>query len=133
MAMANMTILGVTVDAHTLLVATLAILLGYQSVLFALLAKTFAVSEGILPYDGRLERFFRVFNLEKGLLAGGVALLSGLALLFVATNQWRVQGFGNLDYSLTMRWVIPGVGLTVLGFQTILSSFLVSILGLRRR
>jgi hypothetical protein len=32
-----------------------------------------------------------------------------------------------------MRWVIPGVTLTALGFQTVLSSFFFSILGLRRR
>jgi hypothetical protein len=133
MAMTNVTIFGVTVDAHTLLASTLAILLGYQSVLFALLAKTFAISEGILPSDARLDRFFKVFNLEKALLAGGAALLAGLGLLVVATNQWRVQGFGDLDYSRTMRWVIPGVALTALGFQTILSGFLVSILGMRRR
>jgi hypothetical protein len=32
-----------------------------------------------------------------------------------------------------MRWVIPGVTLTTLGFQTVLSGFFLSILGLRRR
>ena len=42
-------------------------------------------------------------------------------------------GFGNLDYPTTMRWVIPGATLTALGFQTLLSSFFVSILGMRRR
>jgi len=32
-----------------------------------------------------------------------------------------------------MRWVIPGVMLTALGFQTILSSFFASLMGMRRR
>jgi hypothetical protein len=31
-----------------------------------------------------------------------------------------------------MRWVVPGVTLTALGFQTILSSFFVSILGMKK-
>jgi hypothetical protein len=48
-------------------------------------------------------------------------------------GQWRATGFGRLDYAYTMRWVIPGATLTALGFQTILSSFFVSILGMRRR
>ena len=48
-------------------------------------------------------------------------------------NQWRLVAFGHLDYARTMRWVIPGVTLTALGFQTILSSFFTSILGLNRR
>jgi hypothetical protein len=47
--------------------------------------------------------------------------------------QWRMTGFGSLDYGRTMRLVIPGATLTALGFQTILSSFFVSILGMRRR
>ncbi|MBA3714101.1 MAG: glycosyltransferase family 2 protein, partial [Pyrinomonadaceae bacterium] len=61
------------------------------------------------------------------------ALLIGLALLLAAINQWRLSNFGELVYSYTMRWVIPGATLTALGFQTILSSFFVSILGMRRR
>ena len=32
-----------------------------------------------------------------------------------------------------MRWVVPGVTATALGFETVLSSFFVSILRLRRR
>ena len=41
--------------------------------------------------------------------------------------------FGALDYASTMRVVVPGVTLTALGFQTVLSSFFMSILGMRRR
>jgi hypothetical protein len=57
----------------------------------------------------------------------------GVVLLLVAVNEWRLKDFGDLDYVRTMRWVIPGATLTTLGFQTILSSFFLSILGLRRR
>jgi hypothetical protein len=32
-----------------------------------------------------------------------------------------------------MRWVVPGVTLTALGFQTVLSSFFCSMLGMRRK
>ena len=132
-AMPGMTFNGVTFDAHTLLFASLAILCGYQSSLFAIFSKTFAVSEGLIPEDRRLTRFFEVINLERGLIISGVTLVFGIALLAVAVNQWRLTGFGHLDYAETMRLVVPGVTLTALGFQTILSSFFVSILGLRRR
>ncbi|MBA2439507.1 MAG: hypothetical protein H0V50_02400 [Thermoleophilaceae bacterium] len=57
----------------------------------------------------------------------------GLGLLIGAVLQWRAQSFGDLDYAHTMRWVIPGVTLTALGVQTILSSFFLSILGMHRR
>ena len=51
----------------------------------------------------------------------------------MAINHWRLTSFGPLDYAQTMRLVVPGATLTALGFQTILSSFFVSILGMRRR
>ena len=124
---------GINFDAHTMLVASLAILCGYQAILFALFANTFAITAGLLPDDPRMDRFFGVINLEKGLIAGSGALLLGLVLLGEAVNQWRQAGFGALDYAHTMRWVIPGATLTLLGFQTVLSSFFVSILGMHRR
>jgi glycosyltransferase involved in cell wall biosynthesis len=133
LAMPGMTIRGMTFDAHTLIFSGLAILCGYQSVLFAIFTKTFAISEGLLPEDKSLARFFELVNLEKGLIVASALLLAGLALLLEAVNQWRLTGFGRLDYAMTMRFVIPGATLTALGFQTILSSFFVSILGMRRR
>ena len=119
-------------DAHTLLFASTAILLGYQSVMFSLFTKTFAIGEGILPADPSLTKFFKVVNLEKGLIAGFLGLLAGLALLLWPAWLWQASGFGPMEYAHTMRWVIPGATLTALGFQTILSSFFVSILGMRR-
>jgi hypothetical protein len=132
-ALPGLSVGGVTFDAHTLLFASLAVLLGFQSAAFAVLAKTFAIGEGILPEDPRLTRFHKVVNLERGLVIGGGAFVGGLALLLAAVNQWRQAGFGALDYAHTMRWVIPGVTLAALGFQGMLSSFFVSILRMRRR
>ena len=119
-------------DAHTLLFSSLAILLGYQSIVFAILAKTFAINEGILPEHLPLKRFFQIVNLERGLIVGALALGVGVTLLAIAVAQWWQVDFGRLDYAHTMRWVIPGTTLTALGFQTILSSFFVSILGMKK-
>ena len=133
LAMPGVRIQGVTFDAHTLLFASLAIICGAQSIWFALFSKTFAISEGLLPEDPRLNRFFQVATLERGLILASGALLLGLGLLLAAINEWRIVGFGSLDYAKTMRMVVPGSTLVALGFQTILSSFFVSILGMRRR
>ena len=133
LALPGVTIKGMTLDAHTLLFASVAIFCGYQAILFAIFTKTFAISEGLMPADPRITRFFELVNLERGLIVGVGSLLVGLLLLLLAINQWRLSHFGPLDYSHTMRWVIPGATLTSLGFQTILSGFFVSILGMRRR
>jgi len=132
-ALPGLKIAGVTFDAHTLLFSSLAILMGYQSVLFAICAKTFAINEGLLPKDPRVDRFSQVIYLERGLAIGALALLAGVILLGAAVLQWKSAHFGRLDYAVTMRWVIPGATLTALGFQTILSSFFVSILGMKHR
>ena len=51
----------------------------------------------------------------------------------MAVVHWWNTGFGPLDYAENMRWVIPGTTLSALGFQTILSSFFISILGMHRK
>ncbi len=133
LALPGVTLGGVTFDAHTLLFSSLAVMLGYQSVLFAICAKTYAINEGLLPRDPRFDRLFKVIYLEVGLVAGALAFLAGLVLLGAAVLQWKAAHFGRLDYAVTMRWVIPGATLTALGFQTVLFSFFLSILGMKRR
>ena len=133
LAMPQVSIGRITFDVHTLLFASLAIICGYQSIAFALMTKVFAISEGLLPEDPRLNRMFRIVNLESGLCVGAVGMVAGLTLLGGAVHQWANVDFGALNYAHTMRWVIPGVMLTALGFQTILSSFFGSLLGMRRR
>ena len=133
LALPGLQVMGANLDAHTLLFSSLFIVCGYQAILFALLARTFAVGDGLIPSSPGLERFYRFFNLEKGLLLGLLGVVAGGVLLLAAVDEWRRAQFGDLDYAQTMRWVIPGVLLGSLGFQTLLSSFFVSILGMRRR
>jgi hypothetical protein len=80
-----------------------------------------------------LERFFELMNLEKGLVVAALAILAGDGLLLTAVRQWWLTGFGHLDYAHAMRFVVPGATLVALGFQTVFSSFFVSILGMRRK
>jgi glycosyltransferase involved in cell wall biosynthesis len=132
-ALPGLRIHGVQFDVHTLLFASLAIICGYQSIVFAVCTKVFAISEGLLPMDARMTYAFERIELEKGLLAGVATTVVGLTLLAWSVWFWFAHGLGPLDYPTTMRWVIPGVTLTAIGFQTVLSSFFLSILGMRRR
>jgi glycosyltransferase involved in cell wall biosynthesis len=132
-ALPGLTLGGVTFDAHTLLFASLAIMCGYQSIIFAISAKTFAIAEGLLPQDPLTNRFFELMYLERGLTISLLALLIGISLLVAAILKWQATGFGRLDYAHTMRLVIPGATLTALAIQTAFSSFFVSILGMARR
>jgi len=123
---------GITFDVHTLLYAAMAIIIGYQTVNFAVFTKVFAITEGLLPQDPRLTMLFRHIKLETGIVAGGLLLVAGLALSVFALSFWSATSFGPLDPSRTLRLVIPAATLIVLGLQTVLSSFFLSILGLKR-
>ena len=119
---------GIRFDAHTLLVATLGILVGHQAIVFAICAKSIATAEGLHPPNRRMERFYRVATLERGIAASVCAVCVGALLLLAAVNQWRLNNFGDLDYTSTMRLVVPGVMMTALGVQTMFASFLIYML-----
>jgi len=109
------------------------VLLGFQAISFAVFTKLFAISEGLHPPDAQLDRWFQYIALETGLLAGALLTLTGLATSVYALSLWGSRHFGPLDYSHTMRVVIPGALLLTLGVQTVFASFFMSVLGLRRR
>ena len=98
----------IALGGHTLVYASLAILCGYQAILFAIFTTTFAINEGLRPSSPGYETFYKVMNLERGLILALLAFLAGVVCLALAVNKWRLAGFGNLNYSETMRWVVPG-------------------------
>jgi len=124
---------GVTFDVHTLIYSSVAVLIGMQSIIFALFTKIFAITEGLLPEDPRLEGLFRIFTLEKGLAVGGLMTMGGVALSIYVIIYWGARSFGPLNYSTTMRMVIPAATMLSVGSQIILSSFFLSILGLKHK
>jgi hypothetical protein len=124
---------GLSLDVHTLLYAAAAVVIGFQSVLFAVFTKTFAINERLLPEDPRMTRLYRVVKLETGLAVGLGLVLFGLGASVYAVSDWRAQAFGELDPRATLRLVIPAVTALLMGFQIAISSFFLSVLGLSRR
>jgi hypothetical protein len=130
---AQLKIGAAALDVHSLLVATVAVLVGVQVASCGVLAKVFAGFEGLLPLDERLEKLSHTFTLERCLIISTALVLGGLGAVAWKVNEWMASGFGPLDYSQTMRVLIPAVGAIALGVQTVSSSFLLSVLRLRRR
>jgi glycosyltransferase involved in cell wall biosynthesis len=127
------TIGRVTFDFHTLLFGAMAILIGFQSINFAVFSKIFAITEGLLPEDQRLNRMYRYVTLEVGLVVGALLVLAGMGSWAFGLGYWGSHHFGPLDPEKTLRIVIPGLVSLTLGIQIILSSFFVSLLGMARR
>ncbi len=124
---------SIRLDIDTLLYIALLILVGVQAIFFALLTNVFGIMEGFLPPSPSVNRLLKLITLENGFLAGFLLILSGLISSLLALHYWGILSFGNLNPSVSMRLVIPGVVLFNVGFQVILSSFFLSLLRLQRR
>jgi glycosyltransferase involved in cell wall biosynthesis len=133
LALPHVVIRGISFDAHTLLFGSLFLLMGYQSILFSVFTKIFAVSERLVPEDRRLTGLIKFITLERSLALAALVLAGGIVMLLAAVARWKANQFGALDYSSTMRLTVPGVTFAALGFQTILSSFFISVLGMKHR
>jgi glycosyltransferase involved in cell wall biosynthesis len=120
-------------DIHTLLYAVVAILTGFQAVVFAFFTKVFGITEGLLPEDPRLARAFRILTLEKGLLLGAMLLLTGIAIAGYSAYTWSRSGFGPMNPFVLVRLVAAAIVSVTLGVEIIFSSFFLSILGLARK
>lgn len=124
---------GVVFDTNTLMMGAMAVILGVQILAFALSSRIFAQTEGFLPEDPKLQKWIKKFELEIGLIVGGVMTLLGLIAIVVTLVWWSQLNFGELPRPTVLRVIIPAVTLVVVGMQIIFSSFFVSFLTLERR
>jgi hypothetical protein len=118
-------------DTNSLLVCVMTLLVGFELMAFAVFAKTFAIREGLLPPDPRMDRFLGAVSLEAGLVVGLGTLAAGLGLLVCAVLYWVERDLGHLSYPESLRLTIPSITLIILGVQIIFSSLLLGVLRLR--
>ncbi|HMG28262.1 MAG TPA: glycosyltransferase family 2 protein [Acidimicrobiia bacterium] len=124
---------SVGLDVNAFVYCAVAVIIGYQAVTFSVFARTFAASQGLLPPNKAMERLFRVVTLEVGLAVGLILFLAGLGLSIYTVAFWSGRSFGALSTSSTIRLVVPAATFMILGLETVLASFFLSILGITRR
>jgi hypothetical protein len=121
---------GVELDVHTLLFAAMLLLVGHQASMFAVASRALGVREGVLPPQDGFGRVTRWITLEAGLVLGALLVLGGLAGAAAAVLAWQRAAFGPMTPSSLLRVVIPSGTLFALGFQVLLWSFFLGLLGL---
>lgn len=126
-------IFGIKLDVHTLLVSSALIIIGIQTIILGLFTKIFIYKFNLLPSKSNQTPFLAKVNLNDIFLISLLLVIIGVIILLKAVFLWQQQGFGNLDYSSTMRVVIPSVFLIQLGVQLFFNSFFLSILLLPRK
>jgi glycosyltransferase involved in cell wall biosynthesis len=119
---------AIRLDIHTLLYGMAAVQIGVQMIFFALIAKRYARSIGILPRGVRGGERTESSSLEWSILGGALLFLAGLGLGVLAVIEWSQAGLQALDPSRVMRLVIPSVGLMILGGQLVMNAFVLALI-----
>jgi hypothetical protein len=106
-------------------------MVGLQSVLFWVFAKSIAVQRRLLFADPLFKKVRRLFSLERCLLLGGALITSGFAVAFYALVYWYDRSFGLIDDQVLVKVVCAASLLIAVGFQFLFSSFFVYLLDQR--
>jgi glycosyltransferase involved in cell wall biosynthesis len=116
-------------DLHSMVGGALLMIVGTQVVALGLCAHAYG-TYFMGEKDPWFDRMRARFRLEHGLLLGGVVTLGGVAVGAVILGIWIDRGFGALSEE---RLAVLAAALVIVGIQIFFSSFLLSIIGLRRR
>jgi glycosyltransferase involved in cell wall biosynthesis len=113
---------------HALIAGALLMVIGTQVLALGLCAHAYG-TYFMGERDPWFDRMRARYRLEHGLLLGGAFVLVGVVLGGIIVGTWVSHGFGSLaDEHLA----VIAATLIIVGIQIFFSSFLLSILGLRR-
>jgi glycosyltransferase involved in cell wall biosynthesis len=129
LVLARIDVFGREWDMHTMIGGALLMIVGTQILALGLCAHAYG-TYFMNEKDPWFDRMRARFRLEHGLMLGGAALVVGLVIGAVIVIQWVANGAGALSEE---RVAVLAVTFIIVGLQIFFSSFLLSILGLRRR
>jgi glycosyltransferase involved in cell wall biosynthesis len=128
MVLAQIDIFGRTWDLHAMIGGSLFMIVGTQVLALGLCAHAYGTYY-LGEKDPWFDRMRARFRLEHGLMLGGALGLAGFAFAVVIVVIWINRGFGAISEE---RLAVAAATLMIVGIQIFFSSFLLSILGLRR-
>lgn len=128
-----LTIGSVSFDIHTMLVGSGCMILGAQTVQFALFTNAYAKVSGFIPVTQKADNLLEKITTEKGALLGVILTLVGLVAAIASVVIWKNTQFGDLDPQQVMRYTIPAMTCIVIGVQFIFGSFFLGILKIRHK
>jgi glycosyltransferase involved in cell wall biosynthesis len=125
---ANFSVFGRAWSVHTLIAGSALVIVGAQVVGLGLCGRAYAVFV-MGERDALFEKLTGRLRLEHALLLAAGIVVAGLSLAGIVAGEWASHGFGTLGEE---RLAIVAMTLFVTGVQIFFTSFLVSLLGLRR-
>ncbi len=116
------------IDFHSFIIAGTIVILAINTISFAVITRVYAYHIGLLPSKPEFFPLFKYFNLEKGLGLGFVVFMIGFIIAAWATIL--SSDFDVIGFDKSIRLVFGGSLAMIIGGQTILTSFVLSILGI---
>ena len=123
----NPTIFGLTFYIHPMFLSSLLTITGYQLIFFSVFAKTYAITH-LGESNKNFEKLYKYISIEKASILGAIIILIGLIIFTTIFYRWVGSNFGELNQ---IKNSILALTLITIGIQTIFSSFMLSILGIK--
>lgn len=125
---ANPTLFGITFYTHPMFISSLLTIVGYQLIIFSVFAKSYAITH--LNEKSPLEKLYKYMTIEKASATGILLSLIGVIIFATILYKWINAELGDLNQ---IKNAIIALTLTTIGIQTISSSFMLSILGIKEK
>ncbi len=127
--MGNFSLFGITLYFHPMFLSSLCIILGYELIFFTGFSRIYAVTH-LGDTDKIIEKLFKLLTLEKAIALGSIIAVASIAVFVAIFVQWIGSNLGGFDQTKNM---IVALTLAVVGIQTIMGSFMLSILGIKEK
>lgn len=118
----------VGIDIHTFIVACICILVGLQSISFAIVARRYGAARGFLPASSQYASVLSAFTLERMLLVALALLILGLIGLGWCIAIWASTHFGELQYASLLRGLMLSLTAIAAAIQLAFTAFLAGIM-----
>ena len=119
---------GAKLEANTLLVASLFLILGVQSIFFGLFSTALGLQKNLILQEPKYLQIFRYATLGKGILLALGMTIFGISCIANILYKWRLANYTSLNYSETMLILIPGITAIALAATSMFSTFTISLL-----
>jgi glycosyltransferase involved in cell wall biosynthesis len=122
-------ILGIQLYYHPMFFCSALVIIGYQLIIFSAFAKSYAYTH-LHERNELLEKVFKHITIERASVIGILMSIIGVVVYGYIFFEWISSGLGSLN---EVKSSILALTFVVLGIQTIFSSFMLSILGIKEK
>ncbi len=126
----KLNLFGIQLFYHPMFLSSSLMIIGYQLIIFSVFAKSYSINHLGEKETVLMKNLYKMVTIERASIFGIIIALFGIIIYLMIFFKWMESGFPALD---EIKNSIIALTLIVLGVQTIFSSFMLSILGIKEK